>query len=366
MDRLPLELLTQVYGTILPIPPCNVSSVRSAHERAKALTSLRLVSRSWNHNILHTAELWSYITVSPWGTDALRYLERSRQAPLHIRLEIHSVRINGGPSAQELRTAVEALWAVGNRWRTYATNNSGAGEDCNWFRVVPAVSLPNLREAWLLGNQAVELHCPSLQKLHQLSDTNVHLAEAPALRSWTTAQPSDEEGWKQLSRVGRLCSNLQSLHLTGPSLGEFRIIESRPEEILPSKTLDRPTFHALQEVNIVANDAALDFVSRLHAPSLHLLVIRRYASFIPFAIPGSCPSLNRIRFERSSKLTAIRQVLSTFPPTLLQNLIIEIEKDIERLRRRAEKDNRDAAHFQWFEKHARVRWLKDPNRVSRC
>ncbi|KAG8940674.1 hypothetical protein FRC04_005086 [Tulasnella sp. 424] len=358
MDRLPQELLSSIFLTLLPIPLLSLMNIpQPARDRSRDLTTLRLVSKNWNQNILDTPELWSYITVSPEGTDALRYLPRSKAAPLHVRIALY---ISDGGDPQDIRAAIEALWREANRWTTYyvSTYRIEDSETYAWFRLMPPVPLPKLREARLEGPQHVELQCPGLKRLHQWQcTTNIHLGGFPALQTLVTKQPTTHQEWERLLLVSQQCTLLKSLRLTEPWSFE-RQVESQPGGSFRRTTL---AFHNLEELKLVANRVALDFITHLHAPVLGLLVIRRYDSPIPFSIPPSCPALNRIRFTHRPDLDAIQEVLSTFPPARLQNLTIELEMDeyVPELFTQKRKIGDERIH--WLQKHVSGRFVHLPS-----
>lgn len=358
MDRLPQELLSSFFLTLLPIPSLALGNIQApARERSRAITTLRLVSKNWNQNILDTPKLWSYITVSPEGTDALRYLPRSKAVPLHVRIALYIS--SRGINPQDIRAAIEALWREANRWTTYyvTTYRIEDSETYAWFRLIPPVPLPKLREARLAGPQHVELQSPELKRLHQWQcTTNIHLNGVPALQTLVTKQPTTHQEWERLLLVSQQCTLLKSLRLTEYPSFE-RQVEPQPGVSFPTTTLAFPN---LEELKLVANRVALGFIAHLHAPVLGLLVIRRYKSPIPFSVPPSCPALSRIRFTHHPELDAIQEVLSTFPPARLQNLTIELEMDEYVPELFTQRKKIGDERIRWLQKHVSGRFVHLP------
>ncbi|KIO29833.1 hypothetical protein M407DRAFT_162535 [Tulasnella calospora MUT 4182] len=174
MDRIPPELLGSFFQSLLPIPPRDFSTLPPGADRPKTIQSLRLVSKTWNDVVLETPFVWSYIELSAKDAELLRvhqWLKRSKAAPLHIRMRFYSTDLE----EPEVRKAIDALWLEAYRWSTYIITAFLPVETIQqqaWFRLVPPVPLPNLREAWIMGFEhssfISELNAPRINILVEL------------------------------------------------------------------------------------------------------------------------------------------------------------------------------------------------------
>ncbi|KIO20751.1 hypothetical protein M407DRAFT_29599 [Tulasnella calospora MUT 4182] len=355
MDLLQPELISSIFLALLPIPPCSArgSFKTLARQRSQEITTIRLVSKIWDSIILGTPELWSYITVSPDSTDALRYLPRSKAVLLHIRI---SLRPSDNPG--NLRAAVEALWYEAHRWTTYCASTWKARNSYPWFQLIPPFPVCRLREARLTGDQNVELEGPELRRLHEWGfKSNIRLNGAPALRKWVTKRPANGHEWEQLLLISQQCPLLESLRLTEYATDE--VTRSQLEETFPGTGVARPTLSNLRELKLVSKRVAFDLMTYLHTPALSLLVIRHHVSPVPLTIPPSCATLDHIRFTYATRVKPIQETLSTFPPAQLQSLTVEIE-DTRFIRHSRARDE-----IRWLEEHVSLRWFDIPDEEKR-
>ncbi|KIO29857.1 hypothetical protein M407DRAFT_21109 [Tulasnella calospora MUT 4182] len=355
MDLLQPELISSIFLALLPIPPCSLqnSSDTIARRRSQEITTIRLVSKTWDSIILNTPEHWSYITVSPRGTDALRYLPRSKAVLLHIRISLWS-----SDKSESLRAAVEALWYEAHRWTTYCAFTLMARDSFPWFQLIPPFPVRRLREASLLGDQNVDLEGPELQRLHEWGfKSNIRFNGAPGLRFLATKRPANNQEWEQLLLISQQCPLLESLRLTEYATDEVTRLQL--EETFPGTGVARPTFSNLRELKLVSKRVAFDLMTYLHTPALSLLVIRHHISPVPLTIPPSCATLDHIRFTYATRVKPIQETLSTFPPAQLQSLTVEIE-DTRFIRHARARDE-----IRWLEEHVSLRWFDIPDEEKR-
>lgn len=368
MDRIPPELLSSCFQAFLPIPAREFGFLLPGRKRAEVIQSLRLVSKRWNEVVLETPVLWSYIELSPTEAALLRvhqWLKRSKAAPLHIRIQLHDVTVDF--HRPEVRRAIDALWEEAYRWSTYVITAFLPMESIHqnaWFKLVPPVPLPNLREAWIMGSEhsslITELNAPRINILVEHGVlTKISLPSLPDLLSWKLVPPSRQVEWERLGQIVRAAPNLAVLQFTATSK-EGNTSAGEIAEVM--RGVDFPSL-----TGFITNPGATSFgfLSKIRAPNLEILVIENYFSEIPFSIPSpsSCPKLKQIRFSGHPRLSAIRGVVSLMAPDELNRLIMEIE--IQPWTRpfstepAAETPQRRKflEHIEWFEERFSVRWL---------
>ncbi|KAG8944217.1 hypothetical protein FRC04_002084 [Tulasnella sp. 424] len=369
MDRVPPELLSSFFQAFLPIPAREFSLVLPGHKRAEAIQSLRMVSKRWNEAVLETPTLWSYIELSPTEAALLRVhqsLKRSKAAPLHIRVQLHDVTAD--LHRPEVRRAVDALWEEAYRWNTYVITTFLPMESIHqnaWFKLVPPVPLPNLREAWIMGSEhssfITELNAPRINILAERGVlTKISLPSLPDLLSWKLAPPSRQVEWERLGQIVRAAPNLAVLQFTATPKEDNTSV-GKIAEVMQSVD-----FPALMEFITNPGATSFGFLSKIRAPNLEILVIENYFSEIPFSIPSlsSCPKLKLIRFSGHPRLSAIRGVVSSMAPDELNrlNMEIEIRPGIRPFSTEpaAETPQRRkfSEHVKWFEERFSVSWLQ--------
>ncbi|KAG9042167.1 hypothetical protein FS837_011198 [Tulasnella sp. UAMH 9824] len=362
MERLPPELLGSFFQALLPIPPRDFSPLPPGADRPKTIQSLRLVSKTWNDAVLETPFVWSYIELSAKEVELLRvhqWLKRSKAAPLHIRIRFHSTDLQ----EQEVKKAITALWSEAYRWSTYIISASlpvATIQQQGWFKLVPPVPLPNLREAWIMGSEyssfISELNAPQINILVELGVlTKISLTSLPDLLSWMLEPPCRRVEWERLAQVARAAPKLAVLQLIATpkedSTGDGDIAE----------IMRGVTFPSLMGLIISPGRTALGFLERIRAPGLEILVIESYFSDIPIPIPpsSSCPNLKRIRFSKNPRLSAVRGGISRMAAKDLDRLVVEIE--IRQFSRSSAGETPEMRKFQehlkWFEEKCSVNWI---------
>ncbi|KAG9016008.1 hypothetical protein FRB90_003867 [Tulasnella sp. 427] len=217
MDQLPPELLSLIYTLVLPIPPCtsNFRIEYPSETRYEALTGLRLVSRRWNDIVVDTPELWSYLQLSQDRLNPPLNLERSKAAPLHVR--IHFQMVKRDPSFAD---KLKRLWATTDRWKTYV----GVAWVAFWgLRLLPARPLPTMEELWLIGLVGlakITIDAPRLTTLVQNFDNVTPGATGfPNLKVWRTPFRAHRFEWDRFMMVVDACPHLERLELSNPHKG---------------------------------------------------------------------------------------------------------------------------------------------------
>ncbi|KAG8924290.1 hypothetical protein FRC01_011692 [Tulasnella sp. 417] len=363
MNRIPGELLSSFFQALLPIPPRDFSPLPPGADRPEAIQSLRLVSKLWNEAVLETPFVWSYIELSAKDAElrrARQWLKRSKAAPLHIRMRFHSTDLQ----TTETRKAIEALWSEAYRWSTYiitAFLPVEAIQQQGWFKLVPPVPLPNLREAWIMGSEyssfISELNAPRINILVELGVlTKIRLTSLPDLLSWKLEPPSRRMEWERLAQIVR----------ASPKLAVLQFIKTRREDDTRdgeiTEIMRGVTFPSLMGLIVSPGRTSFGFLEKLRAPGLEILVIEEYLSDVHIPIPPieSCPSLKRIRFSNNPRLSAVREGVSRMTAGELGRLIVDIEiRSFSRNPARETPETRKfQQHMKWLEETCLVNWIQ--------
>lgn len=335
INNLPPELLSSIYLSLLPIP--NTDRIRYSNyydKRISALTCIRLVSKHWNDAVLDTPGLWSYIEiqVAEWWDTTRLSLERSRAAPLHIRIDFGDTRSG---SRDHMDQAVERVWSEADRWETFACEGLARFP----LRLFPLAPLPNLRKAWIHGMQdtfPLEAHAPRLECLWEvLQLTNIEASSTPALKRWAVTYPTRRAEWERLMKIVGDCSGLEwvrFLPFPGQSDEGLKTLE---DWNIPD-TRNGISFPSLKQIEIIPIPLSVNFLSYLIAPNLQRLVIRgSVLSDLALEFPApptlfeSCPKLKFIRFDLDVLTWDIKRWLSLLSQELIERLEVEVECEFD-------------------------------------
>ncbi|KAG8906429.1 hypothetical protein FRC00_012600, partial [Tulasnella sp. 408] len=199
MDALPPELFSQIFSLLLPIPRCDLKPEAFERIRAANRTSLRLVSKHWSQVILDTAELWTYIEINSLTPSIDKYLSRSGNSLLHVRITVDDEAI----VLPSVRKALEMAFSCTERWKSYSLWDArNFGEDSSdsmpFTNLVPPLPLPALQIASLVMspelNSEIVLNAPALKQLDTWVKQNLRLVDSPFLTSWSMSSVPDWTG----------------------------------------------------------------------------------------------------------------------------------------------------------------------------
>ncbi|KAG9016006.1 hypothetical protein FRB90_003865 [Tulasnella sp. 427] len=374
MDRLPPELLSSCFESLLPIPTCGSTSVYySENNRVEIIDSLRLVSKAWNQRIIQTPNIWSYVELrrdTPFG-HVQRLIERSKAVTLHIRIMVHDLQLD----REETKSAIATLWGEAHRWETYVvTTPSNSAESIQrpaWFKLFPSVNLPRLREVWIMGYNRSEVlpevNAPRVKILVEFGVlARITSSSLLELYAWQTKQPTCLSEWRRLGSMSRMSPNLAELRLVSKPSTDETLADSQEARMI----MQDITFPSLKRLNVTSTGFSTSILfSTLRAPKLAALVIEKYDSDQPFSIPSrsSCPNFSYIRFKENPNLSALRRAVSALAPVELEGKRMEIEvKPLERGPRRITAEIREQEEQMfWFEKSfTDITWIRKHSESS--